>query len=161
RRSASPSGFWRSDVSRICRRDSCACGPAPGSHGCAGDNGSVTIAAVTCSAPSSFDEPLPGTAATAAGYVCLEVPSGWGRDVLDGSVLGRGLAVALAAAAVAAVVRILFFRRPGRDRVRPARTALFARTKPDASRWEHLEVPELADLLDVVPRAVAGPPPGV
>ena len=78
----------------------------------------TTIAAPTCSALSALDEPLPGTAATAPGYVCLEVPTGWGRDVLDGTALGAELSDELSARAKAADVRILFIRRPGRDVVR-------------------------------------------
>ena len=89
----------------------------------------TTISAPTCSALSALDEPLPGTAATAPGYVCLEVPTGWGRDVLDGTALGAELSDELSVRAKAADVRILFIRRPGRDVVRETReraTALVA-----------------------------------
>ncbi|MEZ5153601.1 sucrase ferredoxin [Rhodococcus zopfii] len=121
----------------------------------------MTIAAPICSALSVPEEPLPGTAATAPGYVCLEVPSGWGRDVLDGTALGTELATELSARADAAGVRILFIRRPGRDVARPARTVLIARTEPGNTWCERLEVAEPAELLDVVPRVVAGPAPGL
>lgn len=121
----------------------------------------MTIAAPICSALSVPEEPLPGTAATAPGYVCLEVPSGWGRDVLDGTALGAELAAELSARADTAGVRILFIRRPGRDVVRPARTVLIARTEPGDTWCERLEVTEPAELLDVVPRVVAGPAAGL
>jgi len=119
----------------------------------------VTIAAPICSALSVPEEPLPGTAATAAGYVCLEVPSGWGRDVLDGTALGTELATELSARADAAGVRIQFIRRPGRDVERPTRTVLIARTEPGNTWCERLEVTEPAELLDIVPRVVTGPAP--
>ncbi|MFZ2528824.1 MAG: sucrase ferredoxin [Rhodococcus sp. (in: high G+C Gram-positive bacteria)] len=119
----------------------------------------MTVAAPICSALSVPDEPLPGTAATAAGYVCLEVPSGWGRDVLDGTALGAELAADLSARADTAGVRILFIRRPGRDVERPTRTVLITRTEPGGTWCERLEVTDPAELLDVVPRVVAGPAP--
>lgn len=121
----------------------------------------MTIAAPICSALSVPEEPLPGTAAAAPGYVCLEVPSGWGRDVLDGTALGTELAAELSVRADRAGVRILFIRRPGRDVERPARTVLIARTEPGGTWCERLEITEPAELLDVVPRVVAGPAPGL
>ncbi|MBD8055383.1 sucrase ferredoxin [Rhodococcus ruber] len=117
----------------------------------------------TCSAASALDEPLPGTAATAPGWVCLEMPSGWGRDVLDGTALGPDLAGEFSAAADAAGVRLLFIRRPGRDTSRPggARTVFLARSDPGSSWCERLEVGEPKELLDLIPRVVAGPAPGL
>ncbi len=116
-----------------------------------------------CSAASALDEPLPGTAATAPGWVCLEMPSGWGRDVLDGTALGPGLAGEISAAADAAGVRFLFVRRPGRDTARrgDGRTVLLARSDPGGSWCERLEVGEPKELLDLIPRIVAGPEPGL
>lgn len=121
----------------------------------------MTTSAPTCSALSALDEPLPGTAARAPGYVCLEFPSGWGRDVLDGSALGDELSRELSARADAADARILFIRRPGRDVVRPTRTVLLARTEPDNTWCERLEITDPTELLDIVPRIVAGPAPGL
>ncbi|HET8994453.1 MAG TPA: sucrase ferredoxin [Rhodococcus sp. (in: high G+C Gram-positive bacteria)] len=119
----------------------------------------MTTAASTCSALSAVDEPLPGTTATAPGYVCLEFPSAWGRDVLDGTALGAELAAELSARADAAGVRIMFIRRPGRDVPRPTKTVLLARTEPGNAWCERLEITDPAELLDIVPRVVAGPPP--
>ncbi|TCN57250.1 hypothetical protein EV641_102395 [Rhodococcus sp. SMB37] len=125
----------------------------------AGHNGDVT--APTCSALSAVDEPLPGTTATAPGYVCLEFPSAWGRDVLDGTALGAELSSELSARADAAGVRIMFIRRPGRDVPRTSKTVLLARTEPGNAWCERLEVTDPAELLDIVPRVVAGPPLGL
>lgn len=49
------------------------------------------IEAETCSALSAVDEPLAGSAAVVRGWVCLEFNAAWGRDVLDGTALGRSL----------------------------------------------------------------------
>ncbi|UYP17942.1 sucrase ferredoxin [Rhodococcus sp. Z13] len=119
------------------------------------------MSAPTCSVLSARDEPLAGTAATAPGYVCLEMPSGWGRDVLDGTALGADLVGELSALAKAADVRILFIRRPGRDVVRPTRTVLLARTEPGSTWCERLEITDPAELRGIVPRVVAGPAPGI
>ncbi|MEU5842922.1 sucrase ferredoxin [Rhodococcus sp. NPDC047139] len=110
---------------------------------------------------SALDEPLPGTAATAPGYVCFEVPTGWGRDVLDGTALGADLSEELSARAKTADVRILFVRRPGRDVVRETRTVLIARTEPENAWCERVEIADPAELLDIVPRVLAGPAPGI
>lgn len=121
----------------------------------------MTTAIDTCSALSAVDEPLPGTAATAPGYVCLEFPAGWGRDVLDGTALGVELANELSARAEASGVRILFVRRPGRAVNSPTRTVLLARTEPGHTWCERLEITDPAELLDIVPRVVAGPAAGL
>ncbi|MEE2035449.1 sucrase ferredoxin [Rhodococcus chondri] len=115
----------------------------------------------TCSALSALDEPLPGTAATAPGYVCLEFRSGWGRDILDGTALGPELSAELSARADAAGVRLLFVRRPGRDTVRSGHTALLARTEPEHAWCERLEIAGPDDLLELIPQVVARPAPGI
>lgn len=51
----------------------------------------LVIEAETCSALSAVDEPLAGSAAVVQGWVCLEFNAAWGRDVLDGTALGRTL----------------------------------------------------------------------
>lgn len=51
----------------------------------------LVIEAETCSALSAVDEPLAGSAAVVRGWVCLEFNAAWGRDVLDGTALGRTL----------------------------------------------------------------------
>ncbi|QNG21424.1 sucrase ferredoxin [Rhodococcus triatomae] len=116
----------------------------------------------TCSALSSADEPLPGTAAHAPRWVCLEMPSGWGRDVLDGAALGADLAAELSARADAAGIRLLFIRRAGRvEYTRARRTVLLANTEPGTSWCERLEIGHLADLLDLPLDRMSGPAPGI
>lgn len=116
---------------------------------------------VTCSVLSA-DEPLPGTAAHVTGWVCIEVPGAWGRDVLDGTALGAELAGALSDRADAAGVRIMFIRRPGRtDPIRDGRTVLLANSDPDHAWCERLEIGDVAELLKIDLTAIAGPVPGL
>ena len=114
----------------------------------------------TCSVLSA-DEPLPGTAAQVAGWVCVEYPGAWGRDVLDGTALGPELAAALTDRADAAGVRIMFIRRPGRTEDRGTRTVLLANSHPDDAWCERLEIGAVADLLDIDLTRIAGPAPGL
>lgn len=109
-----------------------------------------------------MDEPLPGTAAQVTGWVCLEVPGAWGRDVLDGTALGSELARELGARTVAAGVRIMFIRRPGRSEpARTTRTVLLAQSHPDQAWCERLEIGAPAELLDIDLSLVAGAAPGL
>src|SRR5574340_979745 len=132
-----------------------------------GHNGRVSEATIcstlsTCSALSAMDEPLPGTAAQVTGWVCLEVSGAWGRDVLDGTALGPELARALDVRAVAAGVRIMFIRRPGRsESTRTTRTVLLAQSHPDRAWCERLEIGVPAELLDIDLGLVAGTAPGL
>lgn len=120
---------------------------------------------MSCSAASAVDEPLGGTAAQVAGWVCLEYPGGWGRDVLDGTALGQELADELRVRADAAGVRIMFIRRPGRSVLtggtseRPAHTVLLAQSHPDRSWCERLEIDTPTGLLDIDFHAVSGEAP--
>ncbi|AOW92134.1 sucrase [Rhodococcus sp. WMMA185] len=116
----------------------------------------------TCSALSARDEPLAGTAVHVRGWVCLEFPGAWGRDVLDGTALEPGLAQELDARATAAGVRIMFIRRPGRNTAAPQRRqVLLAQSHPERSWCERLEIGTPADLLDLDFSLVAGAPPGL
>ncbi|QSE88939.1 sucrase ferredoxin [Rhodococcus pseudokoreensis] len=116
----------------------------------------------TCSALSATDEPLAGTAAHVRGWVCVEFPGAWGRDVLDGTALGPDLARELDARADAAGVRIMFIRRPGRGTASPdRRTVLLAQSHPARSWCERLEIGYAEDLLDLDLGLVAGPAPGL
>jgi hypothetical protein len=116
----------------------------------------------TCSALSATDEPLAGTAAHVTGWVCLEFPGAWGRDVLDGTALGPDLARALDARADAAGVRVMFIRRPGRSTADPdRRTVLLAQSHPTRSWCERLEIAFPEDLLDLDLGLIAGTAPGL
>ena len=57
---------------------------------------------------------MPGTAAPAAGFLLVEQPGGWGRQALTSSRLDPAVGSALSARAIAAGLRALLIRRPGR-----------------------------------------------
>ncbi|MFC9787568.1 sucrase ferredoxin [Rhodococcus sp. NPDC127528] len=114
----------------------------------------------TCSARSAVDEPLPGTAAHVTGWLCLEHPGGWGRDVFSGEAFGPELSDALERRVDEAGLRLLLIRRPGRvAAVPPRRTVLLARSDPNGTWCERFEVSRPADLLDLdlaLPAAAPG-----
>ncbi|WP_143336752.1 sucrase ferredoxin [Corynebacterium pacaense] len=60
-------------------------------------------------------EPLPGTAKTAAGYVLLEHPGPWSRDVLDGHTLGPDLSDAVKRHLKNSRMELQLIRKPGRE----------------------------------------------
>ncbi|MFE3290061.1 sucrase ferredoxin [Rhodococcus sp. NPDC059234] len=114
----------------------------------------------TCSFLSAADEPLPGTAAHTTGWLCLEHPGAWGRDVFGGEALGAELSARLERHVAAAGVRLLLIRRPGRPAsAPPERTVLLARTHPDGAWCERLTVGDPAELLELdlaMPAAAPG-----
>lgn len=97
---------------------------------------------------SSFvDEPLPGTAAHETGWVCLEHPHGWGRDIFDGEALGAD-SDAIREHVAAAGLRLLLIRLPGREGQCTTRRRVFvARCLPGGTSLRTLLVGEPADLL--------------
>lgn len=104
----------------------------------------------TCAAISAIDEPLPGTAAEVAAWLCLEHPGAWGRDVFAGDAFGPELSRRLQAHVEAAGVRLLLIRRPGRAldaSTGASRTVLFARSAPDGTWCERFEVSAPEELL--------------
>ncbi|QCQ93943.1 sucrase ferredoxin [Rhodococcus sp. SGAir0479] len=105
---------------------------------------------------------MPGTAAHVTGWVCVEFPGAWGRDVLDGTALGTELAEALAERADAAGVRIMFIRRPGRtEQTGEARTVLLANSDPAHAWCERFEIDDVAGLLGLDFAVLAGSAPGL
>ncbi|WP_246098266.1 sucrase ferredoxin [Rhodococcus spelaei] len=114
----------------------------------------------TCSARSAVDEPLPGTAAQVTGWLCLEHPGAWGRDVFSGEAFGPEVSTALERRMDEAGLRLLLIRRPGRAVEAPRRrTVLLARSDPSGTWCEQLEVSEPGDLLDLdlaLPAAPSG-----
>lgn len=60
-------------------------------------------------------EPLPGTAKTGRLVVAVEVPAGWGKDILDGDALGRELTGQVKRWLKRYRAQLQFIRRPGRE----------------------------------------------
>ena len=105
----------------------------------------------TCAALSGrFREPLPGTAAVARSWLCLEQRGPWGHHALTQSHLDPDLGRALDRAAGAAGVRVQLIRRPGRHADEPPsgpRRVYLAHTGPGASWLRTADVTDPADLL--------------
>lgn len=105
-------------------------------------------------------EALFGTASRVRGWVLLEQPGPWGREALLQSRLDPDLGRALRAAAVAARVRLLLIRRPGRDAGQAPRRCFVAHSGR-AVRWlRERPLDDPAELLGLDLEAVrAGEPP--
>ncbi|MGK8520481.1 sucrase ferredoxin [Nocardia asteroides] len=114
-----------------------------------------------CSAAAAVDVPLPGTATRVTGWLCVEHPGAWGRDVLGDEVLGPEITAELAARTAAAHVRPTLIRRPGRREFTGARTVLLASSRRAGPWCERLEITDLAQLLELDLRLLNGPPPGI
>ncbi|MEV6561915.1 sucrase ferredoxin [Nocardia sp. NPDC051756] len=113
-----------------------------------------------CSAAAA-EIPLPGTATRVTGWLCVEHPGAWGRDVIGDEVLGPELTPELAARTAAARVRPTLIRRPGRNEFTGTRTVLLASSRPEGSWCERFEITDLNQLLDFDLRLLNGPPPGI
>ncbi|WP_442941366.1 sucrase ferredoxin [Nocardia sp. NBC_00403] len=113
-----------------------------------------------CSAATA-DIPLPGTATRVTGWLCVEQPGAWGRDVIGDEVLGPEITAELAARTKAAQVRPTLIRRPGRSEFTGARTVLIASSRPEGSWCERFEITDLKQLLDLDLHSLNGPPPGI
>ncbi|GAA2776093.1 sucrase ferredoxin [Saccharopolyspora taberi] len=105
----------------------------------------------TCAALAErHREPLPGTAAVARSWLCLEQRGPWGHNALVQSHLDPDLGRALDRAAAAAGVRVQLIRRPGRHADEPSagpRRVYLAHTGPDASWLRTADITDPADLL--------------
>ncbi|WP_378737375.1 sucrase ferredoxin [Nocardia brasiliensis] len=113
-----------------------------------------------CSA-AAMDTPLPGTATHVTGWLCVEQPGAWGRDVIGDEVLGPEITPELAARTAAARVRPTLIRRPGRNEFTGTRTVLIASSRPAGSWCERFEITDLKQLLDLDLHLLNGPPPGI
>ncbi|MFC4374452.1 sucrase ferredoxin [Nocardia halotolerans] len=113
-----------------------------------------------CSAAAA-DLPLPGTAAHVTGWLCIEHPGAWGRDVIGDEVLGPEITAELAARASAAKVRPTLIRRPGRNEFTGVRTVLLVSSRPEGSWCERFEITDLRQLFDIDLHLVDGPAPGI
>ncbi|WP_036529861.1 sucrase ferredoxin [Nocardia sp. CNY236] len=116
---------------------------------------------MACSAAAATDVPLPGTATSVAGWLCVEHPGPWGRDVLGDEVLGPEITAELAARTAAAHVRPTLIRRPGRREFTGSRTVLLASSRPSGAWCERLEITDPTQLLDLDMQLLNGPPPGI
>ncbi|MEV6771414.1 sucrase ferredoxin [Nocardia sp. NPDC051030] len=105
--------------------------------------------------------PLPGSATHITGWLCIEQPGAWGRDVIGDEVLGPEITAELAARTKAAHVRPTLIRRPGRNEFSGVRTVLIARTHPGGSWCERFEITDLKELLDLDLHLLNGPAPGI
>lgn len=115
---------------------------------------------MTCSVAAA-EVPLPGTATRVTGWLCVEHPGAWGRDVIGDAVLGPELTPELAARTAAAHVRPTLIRRPGRNEFTGTRTVLLASSRPEGSWCERFEITDLNQLLDLDLDLLNGPPPGI
>ncbi|MBE9374490.1 sucrase ferredoxin [Saccharopolyspora sp. HNM0983] len=109
--------------------------------------------APTCSALSAqLAEPLPGTAAPAAAWLCLEQPGPWGREGLTDSHLDPELGRELTRRTEGTGVRVQLIRRPGRHAdTEPAapREVLLAHTGPGAGWLRRSSTRKPGELLDL------------
>lgn len=115
---------------------------------------------LSCTAASA-DLPMLGTAAHVTGWLCIEHPGAWGRDVIGDEVLGPEITAELAARSTAAHVRPTLIRRPGRNEFTGTRTVLLAASRPQGSWCERFEITDLRELFDIDLRLVDGPAPGI
>lgn len=121
----------------------------------------VNFEGLTCSAAAAIDVPLPGTATRVGGWLCIEQPGAWGRDVIGDEVLGPEITPELAARTAAAHVRPTLIRRPGRNEFTGTRTVLIANSRPEGSWCERFQITDLKQLLDIDLHLLSGPPPGI
>jgi hypothetical protein len=100
-----------------------------------------------CTAASLLrDEPMAGTASTVRAFLLLENPGPWGQNALRDARLPDGLGEELTARAVAARVRVLLVRRPGRQGP-PRGLRVFAAYAHHTEPW--LETTVLGDIHEV------------
>ena len=124
------------------------------------DNCAAGFEGMACST-AALDIPLPGSATRVGGWLCVEHPGAWGRDVIGDEVLGPELTAELAVGTKAARVRPTLIRRPGRSEFAGVRTVLLASSRPHGSWCERLEITDLKQLLDIDLQLLNGPPPGI
>ncbi|MGW4247748.1 sucrase ferredoxin [Nocardia sp. NPDC004722] len=110
---------------------------------------------------AALEVPLPGSATRITGWLCVEQPGAWGRDVIGDEVLGPAITPELAARTKAAHVRPTLIRRPGRTEFTGVRTVLLVSSRPGGSWCERFEISDLRELLDIDLHLLNGPPPGI
>ncbi|MBB5153070.1 sucrase ferredoxin [Saccharopolyspora phatthalungensis] len=113
----------------------------------------TTAAVATCAGLSeAFTEPLPGTAAVAGSWLCLEQRGPWGHNALVQSHLNPEIGRLLSARGDEHGVRIQLIRHPGRHADTPGdspRRVFIAHTGPGTSWLRTATTTSPADLLDL------------
>jgi hypothetical protein len=101
---------------------------------------------------------MTGTAAPATGYLLIEQPGGWGRQALTSSRLDPAIGSAVSGRAIAAGLRVLLIRKPGRNDPPARRSWAVVRSRPGSERawWGHFERDE--ELLALPLDGSAGEP---
>lgn len=110
---------------------------------------------------AALEVPQAGSATEVSGWLCVEQPGAWGRDVIGDEVLGPEITTALAAHTKAAHVRPTLIRRPGRNEFTGTRTVFIASSRPQGSWCERFEITDLKQLLDLDLHLLNGPAPGI
>ncbi|NNH71987.1 sucrase ferredoxin [Nocardia uniformis] len=110
---------------------------------------------------AALEVPLAGSATEVTGWLCVEQPGAWGRDVIGDEVLGPEITPELAARTKAARVRPTLIRRPGRNEFTGVRTVFIASSRPEGSWCERFEITDLKQLLDLDLHLLNGPAPGI
>ncbi len=112
---------------------------------------------------SSFtDEPLPGTATTETGWLCIENESGWGRDPFSGETFTPEAGEAVQRFAQSRGLRVLLIRRPGRAAGFRGRSRVFvANSVPGEASLRMFTVADYAEIPQLpVDDPAAGEPAG-
>ncbi|TWS19233.1 sucrase ferredoxin [Tsukamurella asaccharolytica] len=96
---------------------------------------------------SSFtDEPLPGTATTETGWLCIENESGWGRDPFSGGTFAPEVGAAIERFADEHALRVLLIHRPGRAGVRGPIRVFVANSVPGETLLRRFTVADYAEI---------------
>lgn len=110
----------------------------------------TSLSPLRCSfAADQRGDPLVGTAAPALGFLLIEQPGPWGRLALTDSRLDPRVGSQVSARAVAAGLRALLIRRPGRHGPVPRRRFAVVDARPgrEAARWGDFVADD--ELLDI------------
>lgn len=112
---------------------------------------------MTCSALSeTLSEPLPGTAAVAVAWLCVEHPGPWGHNALLHSRFDPAVATELAKRTDGTGVRVQLIRRPGRRGTDPSSGRVYLASTDPAHCWlREATVNDPADLLELDFPAIA------
>lgn len=96
---------------------------------------------------SFTDEPLPGTATTETGWLCIENDAGWGRDPFSGEAFAPEVGEAIDRFAEERDLRVLLVRRPGRaGGVRGRMRVFVADSMPGRSSLRVFTVADYAEI---------------